>query len=63
MGRRWAAIVEAHLLLQYYFSIMYTSLRMISFLLNTFGFPEKQQKRKIFYSIFHLLNTLQEWVR
>ena len=28
-----------------------------------FGFPENEQKRRIFYSIFHLLNTLQEWVR
>ena len=63
MGRRYAAIVEVRLFLQYYFSFMYSSLRNISFPPQHFGFPEKQQKRKIFYSIFHLLNTLQEWVR
>ena len=28
-----------------------------------FWFSWKAKKRKIFYSIFHLLNTLQEWVR
>ena len=63
MGRRYAAIVEAPLILQYFYFVRVFKLANYSFPPQHFGFPENEQKRRIFYSIFHLLNTLQEWVR
>ena len=53
-GDEVAAIVEDHLILQYYFSFMYSSLQIIPFPLNTLVFLKTNKNAESFiqFSIY-----------